>query len=45
MCHRWGYTPTTLIDLLERSGFTNVRREPAVFKQQDPRDMRIVGEK
>lgn len=45
MCHRWGYTPTTLIDLLQSCGFRNVRREPAMFKQQDPRDMRIVGEK
>jgi SAM-dependent methyltransferase len=45
MCHRWGYTPTTLIDLLKRCGFSNVRREPAMFKQQDPRDMRVVGEK
>lgn len=45
MCHRWGYTPTTLMDLLQRCGFTNVRQEPALFKQQDPRDMRVVGEK
>lgn len=45
MCHRWGYTPTTLIDLLKTCGFTNVRQERAVFKSQDPRDMRIVGEK
>lgn len=45
MCHRWGYTPTTLKDLLERCGFTKVRQEIAVFKQQDPRDMRVVGEK
>lgn len=45
MCHRWGYTPVTLKDLLVRSGFTNVRQEPAMFKQQDPRDMRVVGEK
>lgn len=45
MCHRWGYTPVTLIDLLKRCGFNNVRREPAMFKQQDPRDMRVVGEK
>jgi len=45
MCHRWGYTPTTLIDLLKRCGFSHVRQEPAMFKQQDPRDMRIVGEK
>lgn len=45
MCHRWGYTPTTLIDLVKRCGFTNVRREPSLFKQQDPRDMRVIGEK
>jgi SAM-dependent methyltransferase len=45
MCHRWGYTPTPLIDLLNHCGFSNVRREPALFKQQDPRDMRVVGEK
>ena len=45
MCHRWGYIPTTLKDLLLRCGFANVRQEPAVFKCQDPRDMRIVGEK
>jgi SAM-dependent methyltransferase len=45
MCHRWGYTPATLIELLEDCGFINVRQEPAVFKMRDPRDMRIVGEK
>ena len=45
MCHRWGYTPTTLKDLLEKCGFKNVRQERAIFKCQDPRDMRIVGEK
>jgi hypothetical protein len=45
MCHRWGYTPTTLIDLLKRCGFNNVHQEASMFKQQDPRDMRITGEK
>lgn len=45
MCHRWGYTPATLIDLLRRCGFVNVRQERALFKQRDPRDMRVVGEK
>lgn len=45
MCHRWGYTPVTLIDLLEQCGLRNVRQEPAIFKSQDPRDMRVVGEK
>jgi hypothetical protein len=45
MCHRWGYTPSTLIDLLRRCGFNEVRQEPSIFKQQDPRDMRVVGVK
>lgn len=45
MCHRWGYTPTTLKDLMQLCGFVNVRQEPAVFKCRDPRDMRVVGEK
>ncbi len=45
MCHRWGYTPWSLIKLLKECGFKNVRQEKAVFKHQDPRDMRIVGEK
>ena len=45
MHHRWGYTPVTLIDLLKECGFKNVRQEPAMFKKQDPRDMRVVGEK
>ena len=45
MCHRWGYTPSTLADLLRGCGFRHVRQEPALFKRRDPRDMRIVGEK
>lgn len=45
MCHRWGYTPTTLKDLLGNCGYKNVRQERAVFKCRDPRDMRVVGEK
>ncbi|MFD0669044.1 class I SAM-dependent methyltransferase [Ramlibacter sp. MAHUQ-53] len=45
MCHRWGYTPETLADLLARCGLRHVRQEPAVFKQREPRDMRVAGEK
>lgn len=45
MCHRWGYTPASLISLLEEIGLENVRQEPAQFKMREPRDMRIVGEK
>ena len=43
MCHRWGYTPSSLCALLERIGLVNVRQEPAQFKMREPRDMRIVG--
>lgn len=43
MCHRWGYTPRSLIVLLEECGFHSVRQELAQFKKKDPRDMRVVG--
>lgn len=43
MCHKWGYTPNSLIRLLENVGFKEVRQEPAQFKKRDPRDMRVVG--
>jgi hypothetical protein len=26
-------------------GLVNIRQEPAQFKQREPRDMRVVGEK
>lgn len=45
MCHRWGYTPTSLARLLEGAGLSEVRREPARFKMREPRDMRVVGVK
>lgn len=43
MCHKWGYTPLSLIRLLESVGFSDVRQEPAQFKKREPRDMRVVG--
>jgi SAM-dependent methyltransferase len=45
MCHRWGYSPSSLSALLEGIGLVNVRQGPAQFKMREPRDMRIVGEK
>jgi SAM-dependent methyltransferase len=45
MCHRWGYTPTTLARLLQGSGLIEVRQEAAQFKMREPRDMRVVGVK
>ena len=45
MCHRWGYTPASLGQVMAEAGFVNVRQEPAQFKLREPRDMRIVGEK
>lgn len=45
MCHRWGYTPASLIALLRECGFQNARQEPAEFKKGDPRDMRVTGTK
>lgn len=43
MCHKWGYTPRSLIQLLESVGFRDVHQEPAQFKKREPRDMRVVG--
>jgi len=43
MCHKWGYTPLTLVELLKKCGYEDVRQEKAMFKQKEPRDMRIVG--
>ena len=43
MCHRWGYTPASLMKLLSDCGYRDARQEPAEFKARDPRDMRIVA--
>lgn len=45
MCHRWGYTPHSLAQVMHEAGLRGLRREPARFKLGDPRDMRVVGEK
>lgn len=45
MIHRWGYTPSSLSQLMQKVGLINVRQEAAQFKLREPRDMRIVGEK
>jgi len=45
MCHRWGYTPSSLGELMKRAGLVDVRQEPAQFKMREPRDMRVVGYK
>lgn len=45
MVHRWGYTPNSLASVLLAIGLINVRREKALYKLGEPRDMRIVAEK
>lgn len=45
MVHRWGYTPSSLAQLMSEAGLVNIRQEPAQFKLREPRDMRMVGEK
>jgi cephalosporin hydroxylase len=45
MVHRWGYTPSSLAQLMEEAGLVNVRQEAAQFKLREPRDMRVVAEK
>jgi len=45
LCHKWGYTPDSLMSTLHEAGFVEIRQEPAQYKQKGPRDMRIVGVK
>ena len=45
MVHRWGYTPISLAVALNAVGLVNIRRERAVYKLGEPRDMRIVADK
>ncbi len=43
MCHKWGYTPGSLKKLLHGMGLTDIKREKAVFKMGEPRDMRMTA--
>jgi hypothetical protein len=43
MCHKWAYTPDSLIKVVTSAGFINAKQEKAQFKLQEPRDMRITG--
>jgi len=43
MCHKWGYTPDSLIREVKSAGFIDVKQEKAEFKMREPRDMRITG--
>lgn len=43
MIHRWGYTPTSLKNLMESIGLVGVRQEAAQYKLREPRDMRVTG--
>lgn len=42
MCHRWGYTPATIKQLLEQNGFGDVRhKQPQYHGKRVSRDMRV----
>lgn len=42
MCHRWGYTPKTLTDLIHAAGFSGVRiTAPRTHGLRANRDMRL----
>ena len=45
MCHKWCFSPQTLIQLFNDSGFVNIRQEDAQFKLREPRDFRVVCQK
>ena len=43
MCHKWAYTPVSLMAVLDEAGFQQAKQEPAQFKMREPRDMRITA--
>ena len=43
MCHKWAYTPQSLMLVLKNAGFKDIKQEAAQFKLREPRDMRITG--
>ncbi len=47
MAHRWGWTPKTIRELLEKNGFDRIGEERTVFHPagRQYRDMRIVAER
>ena len=46
MCHRWGYTPATVTDLLLDAGFRNIQtRPPQTHGRRSNRDMRVEAVK
>lgn len=45
MCHKYGYTPETLVNLMKSVGLTEVKQETALYKMGEKRDMRVTGVK
>lgn len=45
MCHKWLYTPVTLIKEMQKAGFEQVQQEVPQFHMKEKRDMRITGVK
>ena len=46
MTHRWGYTPKTIVDLLNASGFVKIKVvPPQTHGPRLDRDMRVEGRK
>lgn len=42
MCHRWGYTPTTIVSLLKHHGFKKIQvLKPRTHGARTNRDMRV----
>lgn len=41
--HKSGWTPKTLIQAMERVGFSDCAQKPAQFKKREPRDFRVEG--
>jgi hypothetical protein len=47
MCHRWGWHPATLTDIVQRAGFVDIKahERPQWHGSREARDMRLVAVK
>lgn len=41
MVHKSGWTPSMLVHLLEKAGYTEAKQTPAQFHKREPRDFRV----
>jgi len=40
-CHKWGFTPSMLIEAVLSAGFKSAEQKPALFHKKEKRDLRV----